>query len=98
MLVPIPRCLGIAQRPITGLIVLSLMACGLLSGCVAPRIEYVPVVPPAMFLAPCDGPLSDPQTNGELAQALLDTQHTLDVCNIQLTGIRQWATDLKGNK
>lgn len=77
---------------------LSLTAFVLLSGCATTRTEYVPVVPPAMFLAPCDGPLYDPQTNGELAKALVDTQHALDVCNIQLTGIRLWATDLKGNK
>lgn len=50
-----------------------------------------------MFLAPCDGPVYDPQTNAELAEALIGTQHTLDVCNIQLTGIRLWATELKGN-
>lgn len=69
-----------------------------LSGCAAPKIKYVPVPPPAALLAPCGGPVVEPQTNGELAKAYLDTRHDLDVCNIQLTGIRLWATELKGNK
>lgn len=75
---------------------LSLIAFALLSGCATPRTINVPVYPPAMFLAPCDGPVYDPKTNAELAEALVGTQHALDVCNIQLTGIRLWATELKG--
>lgn len=74
------------------------MLFGTLSGCATTKIKYVPVAPPAHFLAPCERPVVDPQTNGELAKAFLDTQYALDACNIQLTGIRLWVTELKGTK
>ena len=77
---------------------LSLIAFALLSGCATPRTINVPVYPPAMFLAPCDGPVYDPQNNGEMAEALIGVQNALDVCNIQLTGIRLWANELNKDK
>lgn len=89
------------------------MLFGTLSGCATTKIKYIPVPPPAHFLAPCGEAYIDaktgklvvnppgfvePQTNGELAKAYLDTRYSLDACNIQLTGIRLWVTELKGTK
>lgn len=76
---------------LTGLLSLSLTACGTPSGLSS-------TLPPSHLLESCPEPSWPVSggTNGDLARLLREYQLALDLCNADKAGLRAWAEGLRG--
>lgn len=74
---------------LTGLLAVSLTACGTLS---APPPQIVRNLPPAELLADCPVPVKpSDRSNAALAQWLRAYDSSLESCNADKASLREWA-------
>lgn len=79
----------LSKTILSGLLVVSLTACGTLS---TPAPQIVRNLPPAELLADCPvPPRPNDRTNGALGSWLLAYHNALQACNADKATLREWA-------